>query len=138
MKLHSPFLVLAALLAGCAPLAQQTHPEPVTAPLQAAPSQAEVDKAETEAQEKAQAKLPNVELTPKLLYGLMLAEIAGQRGQVADAAEIYSDLAKETRDPRIARRATEMPCTAGDSTLPCNRRGSGRKSIRPPRRRARP
>jgi tetratricopeptide (TPR) repeat protein len=101
MKLLPPLLILAVLLAGCAPLAQQARPAP-------APSQAEVDKAEAEEQEKALANLPNVELTPKLLYGLLLAEMSGQRGQLADAAEIYLDLAKETRDPRIARRATEI------------------------------
>ena len=54
------------------------------------------------------AKLPAVELTPKLLYRFLLAEIAGQRGLVADASDIYLDLARETRDPRIARRATEI------------------------------
>ena len=59
-------------------------------------------------QEKADARLPLVELTPKLLYQFLLAEIAGQRGQVANAAELYHELARETRDPRIARRATEI------------------------------
>ena len=98
-----PLILAAALIAGCAPLAQQTRPEPA-----AAQSQADAEKAEAEDQAKALAKLPNVELTTKLLYGLLLAEVAGQRGQVADSAEIYLDLARETRDPRIARRATEI------------------------------
>lgn len=101
MKPLLPFLISAALLSGCAPLAQQARPEPVK-------SQADIEKAEAEEQEKALAKLPNVELTPKLLYGFLLAEVAGQRGQVADAAELYLELARETRDPRIARRATEI------------------------------
>lgn len=106
MKPFLPFLFSAALLAGCAPLAQQTRSEPVEQPQ--ANSEQDREKAEAVEQEKALTKLPNVELTPKLLYGLLLAEMAGQRGQLADSAEVYLDLAKETRDPRIARRATEI------------------------------
>lgn len=105
MKPLLPLFLAAALTAGCAPLAQQARPEPA---VPAAQSQADIEKAEAEEQEKALAKLPNVELTPKLLYGFLLAEVAGQRGQVADSAELYLELAKETRDPRIARRATEI------------------------------
>jgi len=56
----------------------------------------------------AQAALPNVELTPELLYRLLLAEIAGQRARTNEAAGLYLDIARETRDPRIARRATEI------------------------------
>jgi len=52
--------------------------------------------------------LPNQELTENLLYEFLLAEIAGQRGNAALSAQAYVDLAKRTRDPRIARRATEV------------------------------
>ena len=58
--------------------------------------------------QSAASGLPDVALTPKLLYLLLLGEIAGQRGLFDDAAEIYLGLARETRDPRIARRATEI------------------------------
>src|SRR5262249_60319741 len=50
----------------------------------------------------------NQELTENLLYEYLLAEIARQRGNVALSAQAYVDLAKRTRDPRIARRATEI------------------------------
>ncbi|HTY99774.1 MAG TPA: tetratricopeptide repeat protein [Rhodocyclaceae bacterium] len=53
-------------------------------------------------------KLPKQELTPQLLYQFLLAEIAGQRGQLGLSAEAYRDLAVTTRDPRIARRAAEV------------------------------
>jgi tetratricopeptide (TPR) repeat protein len=68
------------------------------------------DKTEaTEREEvEANARLPSVDLTPRLLYLFLLAEIAGQRGQMASATELYRDIARETRDPRIARRATEL------------------------------
>jgi tetratricopeptide (TPR) repeat protein len=52
--------------------------------------------------------LPNQELTEAVLYEYLLAEIAGQRGSVGLSAQAYADLAKRTRDPRIARRATEV------------------------------
>ncbi|HET7765495.1 MAG TPA: tetratricopeptide repeat protein [Burkholderiales bacterium] len=51
---------------------------------------------------------PNQDLTENLLYEYLLAEIAVQRGNVALGAQAYVDLAKRTRDPRIARRATEV------------------------------
>jgi len=51
---------------------------------------------------------PDQELTENLLYEYLLAEIAVQRGNVALSAQAYVDLAKRTRDPRIARRATEV------------------------------
>lgn len=54
------------------------------------------------------AELPKVELTAKALYQFLVAEIAGQRGQPGLATEGILDLAKTTRDPRLAKRATEL------------------------------
>src|SRR5574338_986683 len=52
--------------------------------------------------------LPAQELTPRTLYELLLAGIAGARGQISLSTQLYLDLARNTRDPRIARRATEV------------------------------
>lgn len=52
--------------------------------------------------------LPELSLTPQILYQLLLAEVAAGRGQWPLAAQAYADLAKTTRDPRIARRAAEV------------------------------
>lgn len=52
--------------------------------------------------------LPAQELTPKIMFQLLLAEIAGNRGNLSLASKEYLDLARTTRDPRIARRATEF------------------------------
>ena len=52
--------------------------------------------------------LPNVDLSPQILYKLMLAEIAAQRGQMAVAVQGLLDVARETGDPRVAQRATEV------------------------------
>lgn len=58
--------------------------------------------------ERSTAKLPEQELTEPLLYEMLLAEIALQRGNPALAAQTYADLARRTRDPRVARRAVEV------------------------------
>jgi Flp pilus assembly protein TadD len=52
--------------------------------------------------------LPNLELTEAVLYEYLLAEIAGQRGSIGLSAQASADLASRTRDPRIAKRATEV------------------------------
>ncbi|MFT4174304.1 MAG: tetratricopeptide repeat protein [Rhodocyclaceae bacterium] len=54
------------------------------------------------------AVAPATELTGQYVYELMLAEIAAARGDYALAGEAYVDLARRTRDGRIARRATEV------------------------------
>lgn len=53
------------------------------------------------------AELPERALDQEILYKYLLSEIAGQRGNYQLAAQGYYDLAKSTRDPRLAKRATE-------------------------------
>lgn len=91
MKPLIPLLAAAVLFAASGVRAQETL--------------ADADDAE---QEKIDLKLPAVELTPRLLFQMLLAEIAAQRGQLPQSAELYLALARETRDPRLARRATEI------------------------------
>lgn len=71
--------------------------EPVPAPRPAPP-----------AAPQPETDLPKQDLNETVLYEFLLAEIAAQRGNVGLAAQAYLDLAKRTRDPRIARRATEI------------------------------
>jgi len=52
--------------------------------------------------------LPERALDSELLYKFLLAEIAGQRENYQIAAQAYLEMARTTRDPRIARRATEV------------------------------
>jgi tetratricopeptide (TPR) repeat protein len=56
----------------------------------------------------APAKLPVQDLTGQTLYDFLLGEIAAQRGNPGLAAQTFLELAKRTRDPRIARRAVEV------------------------------
>ena len=55
-----------------------------------------------------QVPLPRVDLTPSMLYELIVAEIAGQRGAGAVSLAKYLELARRTRDPRLAQRAAEI------------------------------
>ena len=64
------------------------------------------------AKSAARAALPNVALTEQLMYKMMMAEVAMQRGQPHIGIPAYVELARETRDPRIAQRATELAWTA--------------------------
>ena len=79
-------LVLAAVfsLAACGTLSQNAPEPPDTRPL------------------------PSSELSEETLYELLVAEIALQRGDAPLATQIYLDLAKRTRDARVARRAIEV------------------------------
>lgn len=53
-------------------------------------------------------KLPGQQLTESVLFDFLLGETALQRGETEIATGIYLRLAKNTRDPRIAQRATEV------------------------------
>jgi tetratricopeptide (TPR) repeat protein len=54
------------------------------------------------------AKLPQQDLSEQVLYSMLLGEIAAQRGNPAAGAQTYLELARQTRDPRIARRGVEL------------------------------
>jgi len=73
---------------------------------------AHVQKDEQEAIETLAGELtperPKIELTEDILFKLLVAEIAGQRNQLDISVENYLDLAKETRDPLLASRATRI------------------------------
>ena len=51
---------------------------------------------------------PKLELTGEMVYTFLLADIAAQRGQTELAAQAYIELAKTTRDVRVARRAAQL------------------------------
>ncbi|BCB28524.1 hypothetical protein SKTS_34100 [Sulfurimicrobium lacus] len=92
LKLDSIVLTASLLaLSACAPA-------PLKAPLTAAPAPA------AEAKKPA---LPNQELTSQSLYQYLVGEVALQRNQPELAADALLDLAKNSRDPRLAKRATE-------------------------------
>src|SRR5882672_2363352 len=99
------------VIAGCA----VTPPQPAAAgeePQDESDADAPVGETQALAPEpEDRSALPNQELTENLLYEILLAEIAIQRGNAALSAQAYVDLAKRTRDPRIA--PPKSPSTPG-------------------------
>ncbi len=78
--------------------AQQAAPESESTLETSAPSRAE----------KLDERLPTQDLSEEVLYAFLFGEVALQRGSPGLAAQTYLDLARQTRDPRIARRAVEI------------------------------
>jgi len=58
-----------------------------------------------EPKEKSPQKLEKTSLDPDVLFMLMTAELAGQRGQYDIAIEGYTEAAKHAHDPKLAERA---------------------------------
>lgn len=52
--------------------------------------------------------IPEVPITGALMYQLLAAELAAQQGELGAAYSIYLKLARDTADPRLARRAAEL------------------------------
>jgi tetratricopeptide (TPR) repeat protein len=113
LKLRTLALTACVALAACAqqppqpspPAAGEARPQP-------APQAKPQPKVAVAKPEPRKPQLPPQELTEPLLFKLMLAEVAVQRGQPQIAVPAYLELARETRDPRIAQRATEVAWNA--------------------------
>lgn len=56
--------------------------------------------------------LPDTPLSSQILFQVLAAEIALQRDQPAPAYQTYLALARDTHDPRMAQRATEIALAA--------------------------
>ncbi len=98
-------LLTAALLAACAQQPVQSGATSGDQPAVAA--QASKPRITIRPPVAAQT-LPGQELSSQILFKLLLAEIALQRGQNNVAVQSYLELTRESRDPRIAQRATEI------------------------------
>lgn len=63
---------------------------------------------------------PTAEITStnaEFVYKYLLGEIAGQRGDLSLASQLFLDLAKKTRDPRLAERAARSAAYARQQGL---------------------
>jgi tetratricopeptide (TPR) repeat protein len=91
---------------------------PAAAPA-AAPVQAGAAAAEAADADAIDPRLPKIALTGDLLYKLMKAEIEFRSGNWQPAYMAMMAAAQQTRDPRLAQRATEMALTSkqGEPTL---------------------
>lgn len=114
-----PLYVALALAAGCSQTVVKAS-APVVA--EAGPA-SQADNMATGAEQadpvalaraRAQAALPRQPLTPEILFKFLVAEVAGQRGALGLSQSTYLELARQTQDPRIARRAAEVAMYARD------------------------
>jgi tetratricopeptide (TPR) repeat protein len=102
-------VTLSALVSACAVVPpEQAAPEPAP-PTVTLPAAAAAAVAKAAAPDE---KLPSVELTSDLFYKLTKAELDFKRGQWQSAYVTMMVLAQQTRDPRLARRASEMALSA--------------------------
>ncbi|WP_269496984.1 tetratricopeptide repeat protein [Castellaniella sp. S9] len=60
---------------------------------------------------------PAVNLTPDILFRILVAEIAAQRDMFDDAGQTLLGVARDTLDPRLARRAFQMAMAARNIPL---------------------
>lgn len=93
--------LLASTIVGCASLPPAAAPAAGAA--QAAPSTSATATGQADGE-----RVPDVNVTGALVYQLMAAEVALQRGDAGAAYATYLSAARQTRDPRLARRATEI------------------------------
>ncbi|WP_454730859.1 MULTISPECIES: tetratricopeptide repeat protein [Cupriavidus] len=106
---HRLAAIAVAALAVCAlaPLAgHAADARPLTLAAEAAPAPARSNPL------PPKMPLPAVPLTGDILYRVLAAEISVQRGVIGPAYQTYLELARNTRDPRFAQRATEIAFNA--------------------------
>ncbi len=99
---------LLALAAGASHAAPPAGAMPLPSALQLAAAEGE----RPAAGKPARSTLPSLELTDDIVYMVLAAEISMQRGLVGPAYRTYMELARQTRDPRFAQRATEIAFNA--------------------------
>jgi tetratricopeptide (TPR) repeat protein len=106
--------LLATVILGCTSVppagagGEPKSAQPTAQPTATAPADAPATGNAPPAAGPATDSPPEVPITGALMYQLMAAELAAQQGEIGAAYAIYLKLARETRDPRLARRATEL------------------------------
>ncbi|WP_343653561.1 tetratricopeptide repeat protein [Herbaspirillum sp.] len=116
MKKTIALITSSLLLTACASLQQpgdkadaQAAQDQKSASAKSAANRKKAPKAKVQPQEDA---LPALELSEDILYKVLTAEIAFQRGQWQSAYVTMLAAAQQTRDPRLAKRAAEMAVAA--------------------------
>ena len=98
-------VIILVLLNSCADSpAKPSQPEGAVAPVKIA-----------EPKEKVKPKEDKASIDPDVLFMLLTAELAGQRGQYDIALEGYMEAAKRTHDPKLAERAAMIAMYIKDS-----------------------
>lgn len=108
LKVLPLYAALAFATACSQPGVKPSQPEAMETQAQPSAAVASETAAEDAAKARAEAAYPKQPLTPDILFKFLVAEVAGQRGALGVAQPAYMDLARQTRDPRVARRAAEI------------------------------
>lgn len=110
MKFIVPHLVAAAiaLAFGSSPLAADESTAGKAKPLIPSESQGKREDKSAAASKARPGDADYQEQTGRVVYQVLLAEIAVQRGDLDLAAQAYADLAVRTRDPKILERTVEV------------------------------
>ena len=111
--LKLPVYLLVFWLTSCATVPQEATTENIE-PVKEVEAVATTPVPEPEP-ERVLPERPKIELTEDILFKILLAEIAGQRGKIDIAVDNYLDLAKSTRDPVVIERATRISVYARDN-----------------------
>ena len=96
----APGVLMAATLVSCAISGENSQQQTVTAIQDDPPPAAGV--------EVAQSTLPQQTLTDDMVFDILLAEIAGQRGEMNVSVPHYLQAALLAQDPRVAERAVQI------------------------------
>ncbi len=126
----SPPLLALFVVAGCAALGSTQAPGSEAVPAAPAPPQEVPAPAETVLTPAPSSPAPRsrtpIEQSP--VYRLLVAEMAGHRGQLDLSASHYLDIARETRDPRVVERAVRVAARTGSwPDCTCGRGGWTRR-----------
>ena len=102
-------LLLPLLLGACAQMPRPAVVAPATSAKPAESAGEPISSIESDnPHEQPTPKLPNVAMDSDMLYQFLLGDIALQRGRSDLAINAYLNLARTTRDPRVARRAAQL------------------------------
>jgi hypothetical protein len=75
---------------------------------------AEASQEEKPTQKKAAEPKQYLPLTPELMYYVLSAEVAGQRGQVGAAVDLYHRASKMVDSPNLASRSAQVATLSRD------------------------
>ncbi|MDP2904137.1 MAG: hypothetical protein Q8N96_13705, partial [Methylovulum sp.] len=104
-------VITLVLLNGCASAPEQTQPIKPEEPSKKSATPAK----KTEPKAKTQQADAKTSIDPDVLFMLLTAELAGQRGQYDIALEGYLEAAKRVKDPRFAERAAMIAMYVKDT-----------------------
>jgi tetratricopeptide (TPR) repeat protein len=108
---------LAPPAAAAVALALMTAPVPQAVRAQDAPAPVAPTAGAAEGAPPKEAAKPEPSLSAELMYRLLVADIALQRGEPAVAARAYYEAARESKEVALAQRATEIAIAARERGL---------------------